>query len=132
MAKWIGVDLDGTLAKSVDSIGTGIGDPIQSMLAKVERWLDRGQEVRIFTARASDPQQVTSIRAWLKRHNIGDCGITDRKDLDMLELWDDKARRVEKDNGKVCSGCRPKLGNHSSYARPGSGSMAGEAMLTDC
>ncbi|SPJ35266.1 hypothetical protein [Kushneria phyllosphaerae] len=124
MAKWIGVDLDGTLAKSVSTMTGGIGEPVPSMLTKVKDWLQRGQPVRIFTARAGDPKQVRAIRAWLRQHDIDKCGITDRKDLDMIELWDDKARRVEKDTGKVCSGCRPKPSNHSS--------LDGAVVFTDC
>lgn len=127
MARWIGVDLDGTLAKSVSSIGTGIGEPATPMLNRVKQWLSRGQEVRVFTARASDPQQVTAIRAWLKRHDIGECGITNRKDLDMIELYDDKAKRVVKDSGRICSGCRSQRNS-----REGEDFAAGGVQLTDC
>lgn len=131
MAKWIGVDLDGTLAKSVSNRGTGIGDPVPTMLTKVKDWLSRGQAVKIFTARASDSEQVRAIRAWLRRHGIEGCGITDRKDLDMMELWDDKARRVEKDTGKLCSGCKPKRANHSRYPMLGALTVDTDE-LTDC
>ena len=129
MARWIGVDLDGTLAKSINSTGTAIGDPILPMLERVELWLSRGREVRIFTARASDPQQVASIRAWLKRHGIEQCGITDRKDLEMIEFYDDKARRVVKDTGRLCSGCRP---SRISSERNHSEHRTGKILLTDC
>lgn len=113
MARWIGVDLDGTLAKSINSDGASIGEPVPLMVEKVGEWLSRGREVRIFTARASDPVQVASIRNWLKQHGIGGCGITDRKDLEMIELYDDKARRVIQDEGRVCNGCRKhKNGSH--------------------
>lgn len=57
MVRWIGVDLDGTLAKSVSSTGTAIGDPATPMLNRVKQWLSRGQEVRVFTARASAPSR---------------------------------------------------------------------------
>lgn len=127
MARWIGVDLDGTLAKSINSIGTGIGELVQPMLTRVKQWLSRGQEVRVFTARAADPEQVTSIRAWLKRHGIDECGITDRKDLDMLELYDDKAKRVIKDDGRLCSGCRSQRNSREVEEH-----SAGGILLTDC
>lgn len=129
MGRWIGVDLDGTLAKSINSNGTAIGDPVFSMLERVELWLSRGREVRIFTARASDPQQVASIQAWLKRHGIEECGITDRKDLEMIEFYDDKARRVVADTGRLCSGCRP---SRRSLERKHREHATGEALLTDC
>lgn len=129
MARWIGVDLDGTLAKSVNSTGTAIGDPVLPMLERVELWLSRGREVRIFTARASDPRQVDSIRAWLKRHGIEKCGITDRKDLEMIEFYDDKARRVVQDTGRLCSGCRP---SRRSSERKSREHAADELLQTDC
>lgn len=129
MARWIGVDLDGTLAKSVNSNGTAIGDPVFSMLERVKLYLSRGREVRIFTARASDPQQVASIRAWLKRHGIEQCGITDRKDLELIEFYDDKARRVVQDTGRLCSGCRPQ---RRSVERKSREHSSDEVLLTDC
>lgn len=129
MAKWIGVDLDGTLAKSVNSIGGGIGEPVQPMLTRVKQWLSRGQEVRVFTARASDSKQVTSIRAWLKRHGIEGCGVTNRKDLDMISLYDDKAKRVIKDAGRLCSGCRSQRNSHHSATVA---LHSDESILTDC
>jgi hypothetical protein len=56
---WIGVDLDGCLAKydkwvSIDHIG----EPITPMVERVKRWLREGREVRIFTARVWCPRQV--------------------------------------------------------------------------
>lgn len=45
---WIGVDLDGTLAKSVKShAAEDIGVPIYRMVKQVKKWLAEGQEVRI-------------------------------------------------------------------------------------
>lgn len=129
MARWIGVDLDGTLAKSVSSLSSSIGEPIQPMLSRVKGWLARGQEVRIFTARASDQKQISSIRNWLNLHGIGDCGITNSKDLDMIELYDDKAKRVVKDQGRICSGCRSN--KHGSLGSGMQYSSEDEA-LTDC
>jgi len=126
---WIGVDLDGTLSKSVRSLNDGIGDPVPSMLSRVKKWLKDGREVRIVTARASTPRQVTHIRAWLKRHGLEDCDITDRKDADMAELWDDRAIRVERDSGTICRGCKPNTRNHASSI-----STADQSgfVLTDC
>jgi len=52
--KWIGVDLDGTLAFDEGWKGhQHIGPPIPLMLERVKRWLAMDIEVRIFTARAS-------------------------------------------------------------------------------
>lgn len=41
MAKWIGVDLDGTLAEYNGQL-SGIGDPINPMMNRVKRWLSQG------------------------------------------------------------------------------------------
>lgn len=51
---WIGVDLDGTLAKSVKSkAAEDIGVPIHRMVKQVKKWLAQGQDVHIFTARVN-------------------------------------------------------------------------------
>lgn len=53
MAKWIGVDFDGTLAESMEKYDAKkCGAPIERMIERVRDLLDAGQEVRIFTARA--------------------------------------------------------------------------------
>lgn len=70
---------------------------------------------------------MMAIRAWLRRHGIGDCGITNRKDLDMFELYDDKAERVIKDSGRICSGCRSQRNS-----REGEDLAPGAIRLTDC
>ena len=49
----IAVDLDGTLAHYESGQYPEIGDPIEPMMVRVHKWLDEGQEVIIFTARAS-------------------------------------------------------------------------------
>lgn len=105
MGKWIGVDLDGTLARSSLGIRSHIGEPIMPMLYRIKDWLRDGKEVRLFTARASDPAQLPKVREWLKRHGLEQMAITNVKDLDMEALYDDKAIRVERNTGRLCSGC---------------------------
>lgn len=126
--KWIGVDFDGTLA--VEHGNGRMGDPIPAMVTRVRQWLSEGFQVRIFTARAHDPDQVMDIRAWLRRHGLPDMPITNVKEPSMLQLWDDKAVRVVHNDGKPCSGCEPqgKPGKHSA-ARDCN--QRGEE-LTDC
>ncbi|MBM5575591.1 hypothetical protein [Deefgea sp. CFH1-16] len=48
--KWIGVDLDGTLAKSNKGARNNtIGEPIEAMLNRIKKWIEDGEyEVRIF------------------------------------------------------------------------------------
>lgn len=105
MGKWIGVDLDGTLAEYHGSMGTGIGPVNKTMLGRVKEWTEAGREVRVFTARAGDRSQIPAVKEWLRQHGLGDLAITNVKDFDMVELWDDKAIRVKRNTGHACGGC---------------------------
>lgn len=120
---WIGVDLDGTLAMYEGWKGpTHIGQPIDAMVARMNDWWTKRQEVRIFTARcyplmfipvsyseawipanyeqACAKQAVEAIRNWcisvLGRHYA----ITCVKDYTMWQLWDDRAVQVEQNTGR--------------------------------
>lgn len=100
MSGWIGVDLDGTLAmydgwKGPDSIGA----PVPAMAARLRAWLEAGQEVRIFTARASVPEQVPVVVAWCKQHFGIELPVTNVKDFGMVELWDDRCVQVTPNTG---------------------------------
>ena len=103
MAKgWIGVDLDGTLAHYDGWKGrhNNIGDPVPKMMGRVKRWLRDGIEVRIFTARAGEKDQVTPVERWLKRHGLPALQITNVKDHACREIWDDRAVQVHKNTGE--------------------------------
>src|SRR5687767_12144507 len=66
---WIGVDLDGTLAYYDGWKGPGhIGKPVPAMAKRVRKWLEQGCDVRIFTARACEPERVHYIEAWCETH----------------------------------------------------------------
>jgi hypothetical protein len=83
---WIGVDLDGTLAKHYwpddgPYHPLRIGDPIHRMVERVKLWIAEDKEVRIFTARVAplgsspgfnDEQQLPLIHAtiamWTQQH----------------------------------------------------------------
>ena len=105
MSGWIGVDLDGTLAH-YDGWrgGDHIGEPIPEMLSRVHAWLERGIEVRIFTARASVQEQVAPIQEWSLKHIGIVLRVTNIKDFGMIELWDDRAVRVIPNTGRPCCG----------------------------
>lgn len=99
---WIGVDLDGTLAVYEGWQGPEhIGDPVPLMLARVKRWLAQGREVRIFTARATDPEQIPAVKEWCRKHGLGELEVTCSKDYDMVALWDDRAVGVVKNEGTI-------------------------------
>jgi hypothetical protein len=103
MAGWIGVDLDGTLARYEGWLGPEIiGEPVAPMLELVRQWLDCGREVRIFTARASVPAQIPPIEEWCLRHLGRVLPVTNVKDFGMIELWDDRCVRVITNKGRPC------------------------------
>ncbi len=102
---WIGVDLDGTLAYYENSASSEkIGTPIPEMLALVNKMLGNGIRVKIFTARATDPEQLPIIRKWLKTNNLPELEITNIKDYYMLRLYDDRCIQVEKNTGRLITG----------------------------
>lgn len=104
---WIGVDLDGTLAHDAGFSGPDqIGPPIPEMLERVKRWLLEGREVRIFTARATIPQQIPPIREWLRAHGLPELEITNVKDFKLVELWDDRAVEVITNTGRPANPLR--------------------------
>src|SRR5262245_18923573 len=112
MRGWIGVDLDGTLAKSVAAqSGEKIGAPIHPMVQLVKYWLAHGEDVRIFTARINPKHQQgdavsarRAIEGWCERHLGQVLPVTYEKDWDMVLLLDDRARQVERDTGRVFCG----------------------------
>lgn len=118
--KWIGVDLDGTLARHYwpddgPYDHTRIGDPILPMLNRVRAWCEQGVEVRIFTARVGpqpDParreESILAIDTWLLKHLGFVLPITATKDFRMAELWDDSAVRIHRNTGhRCCDGTIP-------------------------
>lgn len=99
---WIGVDLDGTLAHSEPGVWdpSQIGEPIPAMMERVKGWLAEGKTVKLFTARAAEPKWIPRIQSWLKMHGLPELEITNVKDPGMKELWDDRARTVERNTGR--------------------------------
>ena len=113
MSGWIGVDLDGTLAHYDEWRGvTHIGAPVRAMVERVIDWIEEGRDVRIFTARVShdgsnkrvfEAQQAReAIVQWCKEHLGRELIITHEKDYHMHELWDDRAVRVLRNDGRRC------------------------------
>ena len=109
---WIGVDLDGTLAKlkrteKFDEVA--IGAPIPKMVERVKAWRATGREVRIMTARAASlkPKVKQAIEEWCEKHLGEKLPITNEKDPYMLELWDDRAIGLEPDTGRIKAASAP-------------------------
>ncbi len=99
---WIGVDLDGTLAKFKTWKGLKhVGRPVPVMLARIRRWLAAGYQVKIVTARATLPESLPPIQKWLRKHGLEGLEITNRVDMDMVELWDDRAIHIRANTGQL-------------------------------
>lgn len=99
----IAVDLDGTLAHhtSGEFDREVIGDPVPRMLTRVKRWLKDGEDVVIFTARASDKRNLPPIKKWLKQHGLAACKITNEKTPDIEKIYDDRAVAVHFNKGTL-------------------------------
>jgi len=110
---WIGVDLDGTLAKYDGWKGElHIGEPVPEMVFRVHKWLAEGRAVKIFTARVApgaknldgSPRDlsvtVRAIHNWCVKHIGTELEITCVKDFGMVELWDDRCVQVETNTGR--------------------------------
>ena len=116
MRGWIGVDIDGVLAKYDRWQGLDvIGEPIPAMVDRVKRWLAEGRDVRVFTARASAEEgyltiSLQTIETWCSTHLGCVLPITCRKDWMMAELWDDRAIQVQKNIGNPVSGSVSAIG----------------------
>jgi hypothetical protein len=105
---WIGVDLDGTLAKYDGWQGIEyVGAPIPLMVERVKEWLTEGCDVRIFTARVSGGKSraVTKpIQEWCRTHLGVELPITCVKDFGMIELWDDRCVQIITNTGLRADG----------------------------
>lgn len=107
---WIGVDLDGTLAHYDKWRGVfTIGKPIQLMVSRVKRWIAKGKDVRIMTARVSweerqSAQAEAVVKDWCLKHIGVELPITNCRDRDMVESWDDRAVQVVKNTGRRVDG----------------------------
>lgn len=130
MSRWIGVDLDGTLAKwdcGWEEDPRTIGEPIPAMVDRVREWLAAGRVVKIMTARC-DPRWrkpngevvmltpeahwsiFEAIHDWCKEHLGQALEVTDTKDYEMEALYDDRAIAVERDTGRILGGSEVRCG----------------------
>ncbi len=99
---WTGIDLDGTLAYyERKTPHDEIGGPVPAMLTLVKELINNGIRVKIFTARAQDPEQKPIIREWLKKNGLPELEITNIKDYDMQWLLDDRCIQVERNTGRL-------------------------------
>jgi len=116
---YIGVDLDGTLAKQYwpqegDFHPLRIGEPVLPMVERVKEMLDGGATVKIFTARVGPMGDSPNNRGlkkadvrraifeWTKKHIGVGLEATSVKDYCMIQLWDDRSIRIIHNTGARC------------------------------
>lgn len=99
---WVGVDLDGTLAYYTQWRGIkNIGKPIPKMVNFVKQLLQKGVTVKIFTARVANPRALPYIKKWLEKQGLGDLDVTNIKDMNLIRIYDDQCRQVERNTGRI-------------------------------
>lgn len=106
IAPWYGFDLDGTLAHYDGYQGHDkIGAPIGPMVNRVFELLKQGKIVKIFTARAAEPdpkrrvETLEAIARWsLDVFDVA-LPVTCIKDYGMIELYDDRCKQVIPNTG---------------------------------
>lgn len=93
---WVGIDLDGTLAKYDTWHGIDhIGEPIPYMLGYVSYLIAHGIEVKIVTARVQEgPGAIKVVKDWCKKYIGLELDVTDKKDMSMVLLVDDRVANV--------------------------------------
>ena len=105
--KWIGFDLDGTLAEYNGWQGIyHIGTPIKTMCNLIKKLHSDGEEVKILTARVAprnDGTDLEGARKFIEKWCEGNLGfvppITHEKDSLMDTLYDDRAVQVIPNTG---------------------------------
>ncbi|MDB6124820.1 MAG: hypothetical protein JWQ71_3813 [Pedosphaera sp.] len=95
---WVGVDLDGTLS-STDNPGHfeppyPLGEPVLAMLEMVKSLLVAGVTVKIFSARACEPENIPIIQDWAVKHGLGKLEVTNQKDFNLIRFYDDRAIQI--------------------------------------
>ena len=108
---WLAIDLDGTLAFYEKwQRWNHIGEPIPAMVDKIKKYMKDNPdiEVRIFTARVCDLERRSDIIELIQDYTEAHLGkrlmVTNEKDYGMIDLWDDRCRRVIANTGEFCCG----------------------------
>ena len=71
------------------------------MMEIVRQLIREKHTVKIFTARACDPEQFKYVEKWLDKHDLSGIMVTSKKDYGMHLLYDDRAVQVEYNTGVV-------------------------------
>ena len=110
----IALDFDRTLATMEDDTLATIGQPIQPMIDQVKKWVEKGHEITIFTARVSKwfkeggerpdvfiMSQKMKINQFLVDNGLPIMKITANKSPLFTHFVDDKAVKVLPNKGIV-------------------------------
>ncbi len=119
---WIGVDFDGTISEHESGASLSIlGPPIPAMIKRVKFWLSLGWTVKIVTARVSTSYphaevytQRQLVSDWTFEHVGRRLEVVSEKDGEMVELWDDRAVRVERNSARRVSQCSVDPGDEET------------------
>ena len=104
---YIGVDLDGTIARYDGWKGAShIGAPLEPLVSQIKDGLARGIEYRIVTARVCSGNSAAAesrkaIAAWCLEVLGRELPMQAEKTYDMIRLLDDRASRVQFNTGRL-------------------------------
>ena len=70
------------------------------MIALVKSLLQAGVTVKIFSARACEPESIPVVQAWTEKHGLGRLEVTNRKDYNLIRFYDDRAIQMVPNRGK--------------------------------
>jgi hypothetical protein len=76
------------------------------MLERLQQLIRDGQRVKIFTARATVPQNIPYVKEWLQRQGLPDLEVTNVKDFACLYFFDDRAIEVIANTGRLANPLR--------------------------
>ena len=70
------------------------------MIEMVKSLLAAGVTVKIFSARACEPESIPIIQVWAEKYGLGRLEVTNQKDYDLIRYYDDRAIQVLPNQGK--------------------------------
>ncbi len=96
----IACDFDKTIAFHVDGQEV-LGKPIPRMLRRIKAHLAGGENVEIFSARASNAKAIADIQDWTEEHLGKRLPAGNVKKPYFYKFYDDKAEGVEPNTGRL-------------------------------
>jgi hypothetical protein len=70
------------------------------MVERLKGWIAEGKKVKIFSARVTEGQEaIRYIHEWLAAQGLPMLEVTNIKDFNMVELWDDRCVSVISNTG---------------------------------